>query len=209
MGAAREMLLLRRSSHATSRQNAQLALSPFFNETFLQKLPMILSGQLHQPPHPPMTRFMTILPVSSNVQRPLWTVVMGVAVGIGTLLLLHPGIPAIGRWALQGQGRNALNYAEYGAHFSVFFGLTFLALSSAWAISPRRIAAAIALLTVYAIATEVAQNWVPTRGVNRWDAACNLAGIAASLLLFATAVRRPIPQTQSAASPAVDVKPGG
>jgi len=44
----------------------------------------------------------------------------------------------------------------------------------------------IAVLTLHAIASEVAQIWIPTRSWDLWDIACNLTGILAGLLIFET-----------------------
>lgn len=95
----------------------------------------------------------------------------------GTVLLLHPEVPALGRRLLGAFGPELRSSAEYGAHVAIFLLLTLTSGRSRFAQKfPWRW---VAMNLAFAMLAEAAQLFVPTRGVNVWDAACNGVGVMA------------------------------
>jgi VanZ family protein len=123
-----------------------------------------------------------------------WIATCGVVAG----LLLHPAVPALIRTFVARPNRSAAVLVEYAAHVAVFFVATQLGLICFEATTRKRLAVVVGLACVAGIAAEAAQGWVPTRGVDVLDAACNLLGIA----LAAVAYRRMFsPQTAKRLQP--------
>jgi hypothetical protein len=112
----------------------------------------------------------------------VWLTTLAVFAG----LLLHPAVPGILRATLSNPSRLAAAMVEYGAHLAVFFIGTEMALVCLdGGCAPRR-RVVLTIAMVLAVLTEVAQQWVPTRGVDVLDAAFNVLGVA----LAAVAYRR-------------------
>jgi VanZ family protein len=149
-------------------------LSPFFNESNPQRRSM-----LNERPEPlPFTAMKTSPPIPIVTARRIVAVEWMTLAGVGCVLLLHPQVPSLGRALLGRAGPTVQSSAEYCAHVLIFFLLAFAGLRAPLS-NGRRLGMLAATLAL-AVATEVAQCLVPTRGVNPWDAACNLAGVAAA-----------------------------
>ncbi|WP_197453341.1 VanZ family protein [Caulifigura coniformis] len=73
---------------------------------------------------------------------------------------------------------------EYTAHTAVFFIGTQFALVCLEAVTRRRRVAIIAAAAITAVAAEAAQTWVPTRGVDVFDAVCNLIGVGLAAVAY-------------------------
>jgi VanZ family protein len=80
-------------------------------------------------------------------------------------------------------------------HLLTFFVLGLLAFTSRW---PVRWWGVAVVLILYAVATEAVQWFVPSRTVDPWDLAQNLAGLAAGALV-AGIVRRIAPSRDAPA----------
>ena len=109
-----------------------------------------------------------------------WLAICGGSAG----LLLHPAIPDLLRSVVQKPGRLMAETIEYGAHVGVFFVATQLALICFEATTLRRRVAVLGAASLLGIAAEPAQRWVPTRGVDPFDALCNIAGVALAAVVY-------------------------
>lgn len=104
--------------------------------------------------------------------------------GVVTGLLLHPGVPAVIRAIVARPNHLAAETVEYAAHVTVFFIATQLGLICFEATTRKRLVAVLVLSCAAGVAAEAAQMWVPTRGVDVFDAACNLFGIALAAFTY-------------------------
>jgi VanZ family protein len=124
---------------------------------------------------------------TSNQRTPrksLLTIVWILTTGVSAALLLHPAVPAAIRSVFSRPNRLATEAVEYGAHVAVFFVGTQFALICLEGTGRRRFFAILSLAAVVGIGIEAAQSWVPTRGVDAFDALCNLLGISLAALVY-------------------------
>jgi len=125
---------------------------------------------------------------STSTQRgwikPVLTIVWIVTSGVFTTLLLHPAVPETVRSFVARPNRLLARALEYSAHTAVFFIGTQFALVCMEATTRRRRIAIIAAGAIAAVAAEAAQAWVPTRGVDVFDAVCNLAGVGLAAFVY-------------------------
>lgn len=128
---------------------------------------------------------MTTLLTQPNIRKKtLLTIVWLSICGFFALLLLHPAVPALLRAVVAKPNRVAAEAVEYVAHAAVFFVATELALVCLDGRTRRRRLGILSLAAIAGLAAEYAQRWVPGRGVDVFDAACNLAGIAAAAIVY-------------------------
>jgi VanZ family protein len=160
-------------------------MSRFFNNCFRQLLPM-LSVRLDAPLQEGSIRRMLTAPTGTPRARrkPLLTIVWIVTTGLFAALLLHPAVPAAIRSIVARPNRALAKAVEYGAHVAVFFIGTQFALVCLDGTGRRRLFAILASAAVVAVAAELAQMWVPTRGVEVFDALCNLAGVTLAAVAY-------------------------
>lgn len=118
-----------------------------------------------------------------TLRKPLLTIVWIITTGVFAALLLHPAVPGAVQSVLSRPNRLLQRAVEYGAHVAVFFIGTQFALVCLEGTNRRRFFAILSLAAVAAIGAEMAQMLVPTRGVDVFDALCNLVGV--SLAAFA------------------------
>jgi VanZ family protein len=110
----------------------------------------------------------------------VWIAICGVFAG----LLLHPAVPAVVRAAVSNPNWLAAEVIEYGAHIAVFFVATQMALVCLDGASPFRRRTILTLASAGGVAAEYAQRWVPGRGVDVFDAVCNVAGVALAAFVY-------------------------
>ncbi len=122
-------------------------------------------------------------------KKTLLTIVWVATCGLFAALLLHPAVPGAIRSVLLKPNRLLAEIVEYGAHVAVFLVATQLALVCLEGTTKARRAAILGLALVAAVAAEIAQSWVPTRGVDVLDAACNCAGVGLAALIYGKAFR--------------------
>ncbi len=109
-----------------------------------------------------------------------WIAICGGSVG----LLLHPAVPEMLRSILQNPNRLVGEIVEYGAHVGVFFITTQLALICLDAQTKTRRAAILSCAMIMGVAADLAQTWIPTRGVDVFDAVCNVAGAVLATVVY-------------------------
>jgi VanZ family protein len=119
-----------------------------------------------------------------TLKKSLLTIVWMMTTGVFAALLLHPSVPGAIRSVFSRPNRLATEAVEYGAHVAVFFVGTQFALICLEGTNRGRFFAILSLAAVVGISIEVAQTWVPTRGVDVFDALCNLVGISLAALAY-------------------------
>jgi len=119
-----------------------------------------------------------------TLKKSLLTIVWIVTTGIFAALLLHPAVPGAVRSVFSRPNRVLQKAVEYSAHVAVFFIGTQFALVCLEGTSRRRLFAILSLAAITAIGAEAAQMWVPTRGVDIFDALCNLVGVGLAALAY-------------------------
>jgi VanZ family protein len=123
-------------------------------------------------------------PVQRTLKKSLLTIVWIITTGVFVALLLHPAVPGAIRSVFSRPNRLLTEAVEYGAHVAVFFVGTQFALICLDATSRRRLFAILSFAVIAGLAIEAAQMWVPTRGVDVFDALCNLLGAALAALAY-------------------------
>lgn len=129
-----------------------------------------------------------------TLKKSLLTIVWIVTTGLFAALLLHPAVPGVVRSVIARPNNLLAKLVEYGAHVAVFFVGTQFALVCLEGTNRRRCFAILSLAAVTAIVAEAAQMWVPTRGVDVLDAACNLAGVGLAALAYGKMFRLMAPR---------------
>ena len=119
-----------------------------------------------------------------TLKKSLLTIVWIVTTGVFAALLLHPAVPDAVRSVFARPNRMLQKSVESGAHVAVFFVGTQFALVCLEGTNRRRFFAILSLAAITAIVAEVAQMWVPTRGVDVFDALCNLMGVGFAALAY-------------------------
>jgi VanZ family protein len=119
-----------------------------------------------------------------TLKKSLLTIVWIITTGVFAGLLLHPAVPDLVRSAFSRPNRLLTEAVEYAAHLAVFFVGTQFALICLDGTIRRRFFAILSLAAVTGIGIEAAQMWVPTRGVDVFDALCNLAGVTLAALAY-------------------------
>jgi len=119
-----------------------------------------------------------------TLKKSLLTIVWIITTGVFAGLLLHPAVPDLVRSAFSRPNRLLTEAVEYAAHLAVFFVGTQFALICLDGTIRRRFFAILSLAAIAGIGIEAAQMWVPTRGVDVFDALCNLLGVTLAAFAY-------------------------
>ncbi len=125
-----------------------------------------------------------LMPVPVVRGKPVLTVVWIASCLVFAVLLLHPAVPGLLRDVLQKPNRILAAAIESAAHLGVFLVATQLALVCCGATTARRRAVIVGIALAIAVLAELAQNWVPGRGVDIADAAFNCLGVALAAIFY-------------------------
>ena len=124
-------------------------------------------------------------------KKSVLTVVWIAICAVFAALLLHPAVPEVIRAVVSNPNRLAAEIIEYGAHVAVFFVATQMALVCLDGTSALRRRTILTLASIIGMAAEFAQRWVPGRGVDVFDAVCNLAGVALAAFVYSRVFQTP------------------